>query len=1357
MFTAIPTGIVSADSSKTRASLSVYVTPQITDATPVSSSPLANWPKIAAGLTFGVYFVAPPPNNPSAVATLDPNPVYAANRFDQALWQAIFSSGQPVTPWAPQSRNMTKSGLLSYRAEDVSSAVKATYAAAAQSKAHPVITNGSDAISQQVRDIANAVPYAASVGAQVQQNVGGLGTNGKPAASLSSAALTQVKSTYGSQPNFPKNGEWIRAAAFHNVGNYRKLAPTSPSPVTAPDFHEILGHLSDHPVLLRRLGLVIDLVVDLPAGLSGGTSLYVAPMTPIDSVQVTHPWTLGMIHLFGASKPPTFRPYYGDVDPYTGEDHSPSSVPAVSPAPVAFLGTNGQVRTDQTGAAYIDDLDIDHAVTRLSDASSKVADDLAASPAVTMTLPGLRTTGLALHQVDREGKLGARFQDTSSWNPNGTSFLAENLVRGYRVDVRSTGAAAWSSLCLRRTSIQFAGGFPTIVVPAPDEGIVRAAPATTASDDSIYNVNESLFHWDGWSLVAARPGLAVGPGVSGNGTPTDGPVAPISDGSSVGMPFTTTVTAQPGSLPRLRFGASYQFRVRAVDLCGNDMAVSGAPGTTDYVSPATPFTRYEPVSPPALQLRRPLTEGENVERMVIRSDPYASPPVYADAWAANNGGGMNPYASTCERHVAPPKTSVHLAEYHGAIDAAVAAAPPGQARANAAWTIVGKEDGSFYDRMVTDTTTRQYRTYAQPGRTIVTPPSAAPLVANALALGQPAFTGNQDIAPRGTVLQSGQYVAFDADSIMLPYLPDPNASGIALQGLASTPTLRSYSARANNASGGAWPELSTFRLVLNESRGALTSSGLGAQSSGGAAPATISLPPATVLTLAYGSTLADPTVHAFGPKTASDPNFVNAQQGALPALTPTRTLTLVHAVQRPLAPTLRGGDVVVVPRNEGDTVQPLTINVGFDGPSTGRVDLVASWVEYVDVPSAANPTLDPSTNPVSHTGAIASLSPNAGDGPWQQSVRQMFGDTKRRDVTYSAVATTRFREYFPASVTSNAANITAAITAPAPLVCPSSARPPTPRVLYAIPAFTFHNTASGSTSTRTRSGGTIRVYCDRGWFASGADERLAVLLSTVAKSQTPNLVSVWGNDPSWGRGTLGALDASHLNPANYVSVVNGVPLAEGVGTVNVATYRPTFNADRGLWYFDIGLSPDQAYFPFLRLALARFQPESIGNLNLSRVVTTEFVQLTADRTASVAAQGNGNYAVTLSGVTATNLPTALTPVNAAQWSSGHTVTAEIQQATTASPDPLDWTTITAPVMLTPSQLNGYSVTYQGNVALPAGLPAGSSHRVLFREYEVYAADNQDSVRAGIGIVELGVGNTSYRTRAVYTDAVTISG
>jgi len=139
------------------------------------------------------------------------------------------------------------------------------------------------------------------------------------------------------------------------------------------------------------------------------------------------------------------------------------------------------MRLDNEDAVYVEDLDIDHAVGEVSQFAEKASNDLGAQVAAggpsspQVVLPALRSSGLALHQPDREGQVGLRFQDTASWNPNGTLFVAENLVRGYRVDVRPAGAAAWSSLCLRTTTFTFTNGHAPIAVPAPDEATSRRA------------------------------------------------------------------------------------------------------------------------------------------------------------------------------------------------------------------------------------------------------------------------------------------------------------------------------------------------------------------------------------------------------------------------------------------------------------------------------------------------------------------------------------------------------------------------------------------------------------------------------------------------------------------------------------------------------------------------------------------------------------------------------------------------------------------------------------------------------------------------------------------------------------------
>ena len=60
-----------------------------------------------------------------------------------------------------------------------------------------------------------------------------------------------------------------------------------------------------------------------------------------------------------------------------------------------------------------------------------------------------------------------------------------------------------------------------------------------------------------------------------------------------------------------------------------------------------------------------------------------------------------------------------------------------------------------------------------------------------------------------------------------------------------------------------------------------------------------------------------------------------------------------------------------------------------------------------------------------------------------------------------------------------------------------------------------------------------------------------------------------------------------------------------------------FDAARKLWYCDIEMDGGEAYFSFVRLALARYQPESIVGAHLSRVVLADFIQLLPDRSASI--------------------------------------------------------------------------------------------------------------------------------------------
>jgi hypothetical protein len=62
------------------------------------------------------------------------------------------------------------------------------------------------------------------------------------------------------------------------------------------------------------------------------------------------------------------------------------------------------------------------------------------------------------------------------------------------------------------------------------------------------------------------------------------------------------------------------------------------------------------------------SEGESVERLVIRSNYDKTAARYASDPAVQKALDGRQYAPTNDRHIVPPKTSLQMAETHGAFD-----------------------------------------------------------------------------------------------------------------------------------------------------------------------------------------------------------------------------------------------------------------------------------------------------------------------------------------------------------------------------------------------------------------------------------------------------------------------------------------------------------------------------------------------------------------------------------------------------------------------------------------------------------------------------------------------------------------
>jgi len=112
-------------------------------------------------------------------------------------------------------------------------------------------------------------------------------------------------------------------------------------------------------------------------------------------------------------------------------------------------------------------------------------------------------------------------------------------------------------------------------------------------------------------------------------------------------------------------------------------------------------------------------------------------------------------------------------------------------------------------------------------------------------------------------------------------------------------------------------------------------------------------------------------------------------------------------------------------------------------------------------------------------------------------------------------------------------------------------------------------------------------------------------------------------------------------PGRPVEVREGVTVRSGGSSypVAVAGYQPEFNAERGLWYVDVAIDPwaslkeqpELGFWPFVRLAVCRFQPSSVYGCHLSAPVRCDYVQLPPERTTAVNRTDERRVRVVVSG------------------------------------------------------------------------------------------------------------------------------
>ncbi|MCL3862338.1 hypothetical protein [Actinotalea sp. K2] len=1333
-----------------------------------------------------------------------------------------------------------------------------------------------------------------------------------------------------------------------------------------PDFHARAASFGSTPVMLRRLGLAVDLRVedaDVRTGLDAATWLAVrfVPGPDADVTVLAHPRTQVVVR--------------GDVVTARSSD---AWVAGALP-----LG-------DETYVVLDVDPDASGLKTEqhLRDLPRTLAAEVNGDPA-TSAPATLRSTGFAIARTDRVettrtqvARAEAMTSPVEGAGAVGPDLLYDDLVRGLRVEVWDDVTRTWHSLHERRVTATADPGTGAITVldDEPDVGFLQLSGLhrVPGPDSNPYYLHEVIAGWDGWSLSAPRPGRVV---VRDGATETvvDAPTDP----PATGVALRTRV--EPGSLPRLRHGTSYAFRVVGVDLAGGSVrrtgprrpvampaggdapaaarehlerlrgvyrerdtrllgaardrvldalpvaepgpdwrttltwlsaheppqagsgAVAGSPAervaavvpeavrtgdlaidaviadristgaagasmTSDAamalraaaagthhlaagagtwrvrpqleVDPGTfaalwalddlvvgpgalppsravvttprPFLRWDPVPPPSLVARAPLTTGEQLSRIVVRSGLDTGSP---DAVA------------TSERHVVPAKATQTDAELAGRFDEAIGSPDPDVQRVAYGWAL--RESGTLLDRWIPDPA-NPGGVVEQPGIALHQRPGANPDTLVTLA----------DITDhRDTPLGEGQYVVHDVDELVVPYLPDPYAAGVALVFYdAGAPHLLPEPRVLQAVTvpfAGSWPRGRPLRLVVeaagaDEELGAVVEE-LGA--GGGGTVVRVRLPAGLQVRVAMSSSMRREDLDRFGLWRSHLASTVDpdGDGGATPEdvvaaaalvraavngwtwwLTPSVDLRLVHAVPAPVRPPAIEALRCLL-RPPGLTVAQLAGLVDVHGPSTDRLVVRASWTEQVDDLAAPGPTTVARddvvvSSPVSagqRTGLLtmvdfqpfgpsADMLALAGGGVGLHRAIQTFPDTHHRRVTYTPSGLTRYAEMFAAQDVPEPQDPLLA-GEPVTLEIPSSARPAAPDLVDAVPLLRWEETTEPDQPfalRRVRRSG-VRLWLRRPWFSSGDGELLGVVVSRTGHEPDAT-ISLWGRDPTvlgaaTGPATLPPLlRAGHLlvqmvggttldEPARPVLPVAAVPLVDlaGAPVASVLAYRPEYHPERGLWHVDIALDDGPALWPFVRLAVGRYQPDSIEGCALSAVGLTSWVQPLPTRTATVNRPDEDHVRVTVTGAVAflrtprrgedgprsagddldADTPTGAAAAFDALLAQSRTMHASVQVLPDGAGD-LGWVTVAErrlPAVGVGDE-SSFRVTWSGGLDLPAphARPAPLElrtpgdqprWRVLIEERELLDADPVDRPNAS--------GATSITPRVVYADAVVL--
>jgi len=1160
------------------------------------------------------------------------------DRPDAATWKALFRPTTLVRDYKFSDRTDTR--VLSFDAIDAHRLLQDTYHDAADGADDlPAIGNllqkpSLKALILEVSQLDRAAMASATLG-WIDEAFERYVENDYPVNQPTQRLLRTFR-LFHTPPSKPTTQTYTSAEAASadpllTNATWRTHAQTPlPAPsafATMFDFHQIVTAMQQYPRLLRRLGLVLDFVI--PRG-----SFTQSPDAML-SVNVT---------LRGTSAGVTRKEI-------TSRTHVRIARAVFEPVPTpnggaaqAYAIAGGLLRPDER--LFVLQVDVDASMHKLMNFArtlmrkgqpERQLDPVTKLP-LRAGLPALRNGGISLVHRGRGGALEKTFSRAKALNVTATGPSAspelwwEDLIMGFRTDAWDRTTRRWRSLCERVSQYILDGGVVT-VNDVLEEGTIRMA-VTSAADGSrpkLVSLHETIVTWAGWSLAARAPTQTI--------DKHDAPAAPDTE-IPPGLRLRTEFVAAPGSLPRLRYGRSYALRARVVDLAGNSLP----PRAEDYGDErpddrARPYLRFEPVPAPNLALVSDGAtvegprEGESMDHLAIRTlnEIHDDP---------------TPATQLARRHGVPQRTNVREAELHGMLDAG------------------GKIDPSTYGMLVA-----QDKDLPSTIITLAGPMGESPDDAEYAVLERGAplpylpdplseviaarFLNHARISAQ-TVIDIPLYPSGSWPAAV-PFLIEVYESAVdAPRYVAARHTLRVPLAKAART---------TLRLSSRLSAAALSKLGvwqwldrpaLASKARQGRLWALTPWRDVEIVHATQRPLLAPDIVELQIDRLQGD-TYITPFIRSRCSIASTARVDLRARWHEPRDAAADGG------RDVAKT----------DTATTIKITDPTMYAATHDMPPG-DPLLGASDHAITAKDEIA-IGSDKLNAP---SRIHDFGDTRYRRIEYWYDATTRFREYLthdllteevlPGTRLPSEKRISVSGAKTRTWV-PSSATPPAPKVLYVVPTFEWVRTtgANGKKSSLRRGGG-IRVYLDRPWNESGYGEMLAVVLlpSTTAAVPDANserykaVVTQWGNDPAWKspfvegqapkraafslrreaadptgawlpsfapseeadqppgpfRVTGLQLPATPAIPAT--ATAPAVPAQPGPN-VDIAPHDVFYDAQRQLWYCDIEVSPAQSYFPFVRLALARYQPVSLSGCHLSNVVLADFMALTPSRWLSV--------------------------------------------------------------------------------------------------------------------------------------------